>query len=142
MPSAIVASMIGFAGTVILAVFAAMWRMGGLASTLSLSIREHKEDINELRQLGAMVKQIPVIETRLAMIESALASLTSQMQVIRHVEGDLESMQKSVDKLLSLVPIHGQDIQVLKSQVGSLKELRAVREPYIPRPPPIPREDK
>jgi uncharacterized coiled-coil protein SlyX len=100
------ATLITVSVTLLLALMGAVWRMSALATTLASTIREHKDDLQELRAGLLDLKRLPILEQRMAHVEEVMA------------------------KMNSIFPKHGAAIEVLQSQVGSLRDMRAARGPY------------
>jgi hypothetical protein len=124
------------ASSVVLGVMSALWR-------------GYKADIKELQGQLVELRQIPLMNVRLGQVEHIVGDLSKHMQSIDKMEIELETMEKNVSKLASIVPQLSTAVALLQRDMQSRREMPAVRDPArehynprIPGPPRIPREDK
>lgn len=57
-----------------------LWRMSALTTTLTLTIKDLKEEVEELKKQRAALEAVPTLLTRVGQLEEALASITRTLR--------------------------------------------------------------
>jgi hypothetical protein len=78
-----------------------IWQIASLASKLTETIRQHREDIDSLRRGLESLGRIPIVEMRLSQMESI------------------------VTKMASMIPKMDGRMAVIESKVISIREMRS-----------------
>jgi DNA repair ATPase RecN len=73
----IVMGLIGLSVTLLGALIVMVWRFSALATTLSMTVHELKEDLQEVRKMLDALKSLPVLESRLDQVEEFMNRMRS-----------------------------------------------------------------
>lgn len=89
-----------------------------LKNSLEVEINERGQDVN--RQLRSLANKLESQEEAISAIEASIESQSEFQETLQDIVGDIEKLNERVDQLFAVD--HDEDINVLKTDLDSLKE--------------------
>lgn len=121
---------------VLLTLLGMVWKLASLATILTETNRQYREDLSEIREALAPLKSLPTLEKRLEIVEDAIPAITAKLsdfpRVIQETRDNFREVAGALERR-----VYRSEVKLGLTSVAGLQPPR----PRQGSKPEIPRED-